>query len=166
MQMKKENLQQTIALRPVKVEDTIYLHKIYAQTRAKELKQTGWNEQQQELFTQQQFFAQTTDWAKNYKQDRFDIILWEKEPIGRFYVEEREKELRLVDIIVDVERQGKGVGGYLIRNLLKEATEKGKSVTLHVEANNWAKEYYKKLGFEVIKPHPVHSFLEWKLNTN
>ena len=153
---------QNISLRPIKDQDSDFLYKLYAQTREAEINMTGWTPEQATVFLQQQFRAQTTYWGDNYDTTRFELILWKNKPAGRFYVDEMPEELRLVDIIVDESFRGKGIGAVLIRQLLEEATEKNKPVTLHVEANNWVKSFYEKLGFKVIKPHEVHSFMRWE----
>ena len=162
----KQRLVQEIILRPITKEDDAFLHRLYAQTRQKELALVPWSQEQKDLFTQQQFFAQTTDWGRNYNTDRFSVILWKKQVVGRFYVEEKVDQLLLVDIIVHQDFRKKGIGGYLIKELLKEAQTKQLPVKLHVEADNWVKKYYEGLGFKLTKFHEVYSQMIWKPQVN
>lgn len=151
-----------IKLRSIEERDHDLLHELYAQTRAQELAVVPWTTEQKLLFIQQQFLAQTTDWKLNFNQERFFIILWKKQAVGRFYVEDQQDQLLLVDIVVHANFRKKGIGGFLIRQLLEEAQTRKIPVSLHVEANNWVKEYYLKLGFELVKHHEVHSLMRWQ----
>ena len=100
MANRKSKLQDHIRLRAITSSDEELLFMLYEQTRQDELAQVPWTAIQKEIFLKQQFFAQTTDWKSNFNHDRFLIILYKQEPIGRFYVEEQNDQLLLVDIII------------------------------------------------------------------
>jgi len=108
----------------------------------------AWNEQQKEDFLRMQFNAQHSYYHDQFKQARYEIIESDKTPIGRLYVDRREREIRIIDIALLPDLRGKGIGEFLMQSLLDEAAESDLSVTIHVEHNNPAMHLYQRLGFK------------------
>ncbi len=151
-----------ITLRSITAEDRIFLLRVYASTREQELSMTPWNRQEKDQFLQMQFEAQHTHYHKHYSGAEFDILMLKEKPIGRLYVDRREKDIRVIDIALLPEFQRQGIGGRLLRNLLDEAAAAGKSVSIHVEHNNPAMHLYERLGFRRIGDTGVYFLMEWK----
>ncbi|MFN3265993.1 MAG: GNAT family N-acetyltransferase, partial [Deinococcales bacterium] len=59
----------------------------------------------------------------------------------------RSSELRLMDVIVAPEYQQRGIAGHCFQELIVESRASQKPITLHVEVNNHARSWYKRLGF-------------------
>ncbi|MCP4407065.1 MAG: GNAT family N-acetyltransferase [Gammaproteobacteria bacterium] len=55
----------------------------------------------------------------------------------------------------------KGLGGYLLRKILAEATAAGLPVRIHVEMNNPALNLYHHLGFYKTGDTGVYYLMEW-----
>ena len=119
-----------------------------------------WDDAQKDAFLRMQFDAQDAWWHENYDGASFDVILVDGEPAGRLYVHRGPSEIRIVDIALIPEHRGGGVGTSLLRDLLAEADEGGKSVTIHVERMNPALRLYERLGFTVAEDKGVYLFLE------
>jgi ribosomal protein S18 acetylase RimI-like enzyme len=151
-----------IVLRPITPEDTAFLARVYASSRAEELAPTGWSDEQKEIFCRGQFDAQSTYYAATYPEASFQIIEREGVPIGRLYVARWEKEIRIVDITLLPEFRGSGIGTQLLRELQDEARAAGKSLTIHVERFNRALQLYQRLGFEEIEDKGVYLLMRWK----
>jgi ribosomal protein S18 acetylase RimI-like enzyme len=49
----------------------------------------------------------------------------------------------------------------LLTDLLRQAEEEGRQVSLHVEARNPARRLYERLGFRVAADLGVHQRMEW-----
>ena len=119
-----------------------------------------WDEEQKAAFLRVQFDAQDAWYRENYGRASFDVVIVDGEPAGRLYVHRGKTEIRIVDIALLPEHRGAGVGTKLLENLLAEADEGGKSVTIHVERMNPALRLYDRLGFSVAEDKGVYLFLE------
>ena len=155
-------LSDQISFRPELPEDEAFLSKLYATTRDVEMALTGWDAAQQEAFLRMQFQFQTTHYRKHYGDASFRIILRDDAPIGRLYVHYGAQEIRLMDIALLQEHRGTGLGGSILENLLREAAQLGKTVTLHVERFNPALRLYQRLGFRVIEDQQINFYMEWR----
>ena len=142
--------------------DQELLFRIYASTRAEELAPVPWTEAQKEAFLRMQFRAQSLDYAANYPDAEFLIILRDGVPAGRLYLDRRADELRIVDIALLPEHRGAGLGGAILRDLLAEAAAAGKPVRIHVERFNPALRLYERLGFRRTADLGVYYLMEWE----
>ncbi|MCP5052926.1 MAG: GNAT family N-acetyltransferase [bacterium] len=158
---KKANLK-LVDSRPETEQDQEFLYRLYASTRAGEMALTGWNDQQKEDFLRMQFGLQHKQYLENYKKASFDIILFNKAPAGRLYVDRRKKEIRIIDIALLPEFQRQGIGSMLMNRLIDEADKKEHPLSLHVEQDNPAMGLYEHLGFEKGKLVGVYYFMERK----
>lgn len=151
-----------VSFRPELPEDEAFLAKLYATTRDIEMALTGWDAAQQEAFLRMQFQFQTTHYRHHYGDASFQIILRDNTPIGRIYVHYGARELRLMDIALLPEFRRSGIGGAILENLLQEAAQQEKTVTLHVERFNPALRLYERLGFRVVEDLGINLLMEWR----
>jgi len=153
-----------ISLRPITPADDSFLADVYAISRAEELAQTGWTEEQKAQFCRRQFDAQSAYYSVNYPGALFQVIERDGQSIGRLYVARWEKEIRIVDITLLPESRGSGIGTNLLRDLQNEAAAAGRSLTIHVERFNRALQLYQRLGFQQVEDKGVYLLMEWKEN--
>ena len=73
---------------------------------------------------------------ENYKGAQFDIILFNKAPAGRLYVQRKKDDIRIIDIALLSRFRRQGIGSKLMNDLVTEADEKQLPLSLHVEHNN------------------------------
>ncbi|HEV3458593.1 MAG TPA: GNAT family N-acetyltransferase [Thermoanaerobaculia bacterium] len=151
----------SVACRAVSPGDEELLYRIYASTRFEELAPVPWTAAQKEAFLRMQFRAQSVDYAANFPDAAFQVILVDGAPAGRLYVDRRGDELRIVDIALLPEHRGTGIGGALLRGLLAEAAAAGKAVRIHVEQMNPALRLYERLGFRRTGGDGVYFLMEW-----
>ena len=154
-----------VSLRPITPEDTSFLARVYASSRAEELAVTGWSDEQKEIFCRRQFDAQSVYYTATYPEASFQIIERDGEPIGRLYIARWEKQIRIVDITLLPEFRGSGLGTKLLRELQEDARAAGKSLTIHVERFNPALALYQRLGFREIEDKGVYLLMKWESDT-
>ncbi|MEM7582832.1 MAG: GNAT family N-acetyltransferase [Acidobacteriota bacterium] len=148
-------------LRPITDADRFFLLQVYASTRADEMAQVPWTDQQKEEFLAFQFDAQHKYYRQHFPQAAFDLILLDEKPVGRLYIDRRQDEIRLIDIALLPQYRGTGLGGAIMEDILAEGAEAGLLVRIHVESNNPAMRLYRRLGFEKIEEQGIYHLMEW-----
>jgi GNAT superfamily N-acetyltransferase len=147
-------------LRPSEPTDEPLLYEIYASTREDELALVDWTDVQKSAFLRQQFSAQHTFYHEHYADARFDLILQDGAPIGRFYVARWPEKVHILDIALLPPYRNAGIGTGLLRTLLAEAAATGKRASIHVERFNPARRLYERLGFSEVADEGVYLLLE------
>jgi ribosomal protein S18 acetylase RimI-like enzyme len=145
-----------VTLRPVEAGDEPFLLEVYAGTRADELAQVPWTDEQKRAFVAQQFAAQSAHYAEHYDGLSRDVILVDEEPAGRLLVARWSEEIRIVDIALLPGFRGQGTGEGLLRGLMAEAEAAGKRLSIHVEIHNPAMRLYERLGFRHVGDAGIH----------
>lgn len=151
----------SLSLRPIRPKDEAFLAELYASTRREELLVLDWSEAEKEAFLRSQFDAQHRFYRQQFTTASFDLIVLNKKPIGRLYIDRRKDEIRLVDIALLPEYRGSGMGTALLKDIFAEATQVGKPVRIHVEHNNPAMRLYTRLGFTTLEENGVYHLMEW-----
>lgn len=141
------------------------MRRIYASTREEELATTDWGEEQKQVFIEQQFSAQDAYYREYYVTARFDLVKVDGEPVGRLYVDRDQGrfpgEIRLMEITILPAHRGRGIGSQLLGDLMAEAREHGRTLTIHVERFNRALALYRRLGFRQLEDKGVYLLLGW-----
>lgn len=147
--------------REVPDRDAAFLDRLYASTRAEELAQTGWSEAEVARFLHEQSRLQRAHYREHYPEAEFLLFVAHRQPVGRLYLDERERELRLMDIALLPEWRGGGRGSAMLQALQEEAASQSLAITLHVEPFNRAARLYRRLGFEIVEIRGVYQFMRW-----
>jgi ribosomal protein S18 acetylase RimI-like enzyme len=134
-------------VRPSLPEDRDFLFRLYASTRMDEIRGFGWSAVQQDAFFRMQFNAQQQWYQATYSTAENQIIEKDQEPIGRMIVQRGAGTWRLLDISLLPEHRGQGIGGELIRNVIKDCGAAGAVLQLQVVNTNPAQRLYARLGF-------------------
>ena len=141
-------------------EDRDFLFRLYASTREQELSDLGWPAVQQEAFLRMQFNAQQQWYAATYSTAVSQIIEQDHQPIGRMIVQRAPGIWRLPNISLLPEHRGQGIGGELIRALIKECVQSGAVLQLQVVNTNPAQRLYTRLGFIKIGEDQIYTQME------
>lgn len=152
-------------LRPSLPEDQDFLFRLYASTREQELRVFGWTAAQQEAFLRMQFNAQQQWYAATYSTAENQIIEKDHEPIGRMIVQREPDTWRLLDISLLPEYRGQGIGGDLVRDLIKECGAAGAVLQLQVLNTNPAQRLYTRLGFIKTGEDQIYTQMELRPQT-
>ena len=147
-------------LRPIVKNDDSFIETVYRSTREDELKLTDWTEQQKKAFIMMQSMAQMSEYKTKFPGAAYQVIVFNKMDVGRFYTWESENEIRLIDITLLPRFRGKGLGTSLLRDLIKRSNKVQKKISLHVDPVNPALQLYQRLGFIYIKNNGRHYYME------
>ena len=137
-----------ISLRPYRADDQEFLFKLYASTRLHEIAGFGWPPAQQEMFLRMQFDAQRRSYEMAYGHAEHQIVEQDGQPIGRMMVSRNEGSRLLVDIALLAEHRSHGIGGELLRELIRECARDRVPLRLQVLKTNPAVRLYERLGFK------------------
>lgn len=151
----------SVILRAFGPDDHDFLLEVYASTRAEELALVPWTSEQKEMFVRSQFAAQQDHYVQKYPGASHDIIMVNGRAVGRLYVARLDQEIRIVDITVLPSERNRGIGTYLIEQLLDEAKRDGKVTRIYVEEFNPSLRLFERLGFAVTEQHGFHLLLQW-----
>jgi GNAT superfamily N-acetyltransferase len=154
----------SITLRAVTAEDEAFLLEVYASTRALELSLVPWSDEQRETFLRFQFDAQRSHYQTQYPEATHQIIFKDTERVGRIYVLREAEGIRVLDITVLPQHRNAGIGTLLIRDLLTEAEQTGKRVSIWVEQFNPSQTLFHRLGFSKIQEDGYNSLMQWRPN--
>lgn len=149
-----------LARRPITDSDLPFLQQLYASTRAGELAALPWSEEQKLDFLRMQFEAQHRHYQAHYAGDRFDLLLIDGEPAGRLYVGRWPSQICVIDISLLPAHRGSGIGTRLLTELIEEAQQQGKAVSVHVEKLNPARRLYLRLGFAAVEDLGIYERME------
>lgn len=152
----------SISLRPIEpTGDRAFLLDLYEETRGDASSIVEWSDADRRAFVMQQFEAQDTYYRAQFPDARYDVIVFDGVDVGRLYVDRREDEIRILDILVATAHRRRGIGRRLLTELLDEAGARRLPVRIHVEQQNPALRLYEALGFRVLGEVGIYWFMEW-----
>lgn len=137
----------SVTLRPADDGDAGFLFTVYASTRREALAPLGWDEDASQRYLRTQFEAEERDWSQHQAGAQCMVILRDGDPVGRLYLARSAHEIRVMDITLLPEHQGRGIGTALLQGLLDEARRSHRTVRAHVERGSAALQLYRRLGF-------------------
>lgn len=152
-----------ITLRPVRDPDDLpFLLEVYRSVRAPEMALLDWPDKHKQAFIAQQFQWQHRQYTSHYDNARFDVVERGGVGIGRLYVRRGADDIRIIDIALLPDWRGRGIGGALLGEILAEAGDSGRTVSIHVEKMNPAMALYRRLGFVKTADADVYDLMEWR----
>lgn len=104
---------------------------------------------------------ETTLQRIRYQFDKAHIILLNNHPIGLLKIDRKDKNIDILQLQIDPEQQGKGLGKMILTNILEEASAEGKTASLSVLKTNKAQHLYTSLGFTVVDEDEYSYFMEF-----
>ena len=159
------NSLEKISLRPVRPSDEELLRELYHSTREQELAQVPWTTEQKQAFVEMQWQAQKKHYAAEYPRAVHVIICLEGIPVGRLYMDRSGDDLHVLDITLLPEHRNRGTGTYLLGQIMDEARNSCKPVTVFVETFNPSLRFFQRLGFSAAEQKGFHFLMKWTAAT-
>ena len=150
-----------ITLRPVQESDDEFLLKVYGSTREQEMAQVPWTAEQKQQFVRLQWEAQKNHYAAQHPKASHEIISLEGIAAGRLYLDRSCEKFHILDITLLPEHRNRGAGSFLLGQIMAEAKEAGKPVTIYVETFNPSLRLFERLGFTPIQQQGFHLLLRY-----
>jgi ribosomal protein S18 acetylase RimI-like enzyme len=140
-----------VRLRAVEASDEDFLLRVYADSRAEEMKLVAWSDEQKLTFLRSQFEAQRAQYQERFPDAEYSVILYREQPAGRLWIGRTREQIRLLDIAILPEFQNRGIGAALLGRLLAESEQTGLPLRHMVfKPNTAALRFYRRFGFEQI----------------
>ena len=149
-----------VTLRPVQDSDDEFLLKVYGSTREQEMAQVPWTAEQKQQFVRMQYEAQKNHYAAQHPHASHEIICLEGEAAGRLYLDRSGEKFHVLDITLLPEYRNRGAGSFLLGQIMAEAKEAGKPVSIFVETFNPSLRLFQRLGFTPIQQEGFHLLLQ------
>jgi ribosomal protein S18 acetylase RimI-like enzyme len=150
-----------ITLRPVLDSDEEFLLALYGSTREEELARVAWPREHKEAFVRMQWQAQKQHYAHEHPRADHTIISVDEVPVGRLYLDRSGQEFHILDITVLPQYRNRGTGSFLIAQIMAEANEAGKPVTIFVETFNPSLRLFERLEFCKAEETGFHFLMRW-----
>jgi ribosomal protein S18 acetylase RimI-like enzyme len=135
---------------------------VYGSTREEELAMTNWTEWQRMAFLQMQLNAQHSHYREHHPDAEYQVIILDDVQIGRLYIARKQNEIRILDVTLLPEFRNRGTGTSMLNDLIAEAEETQKTLTIYVESFNRSLGLFKRLGFSKIGEHGYSHLMEWR----
>jgi ribosomal protein S18 acetylase RimI-like enzyme len=97
----------------------------------------------------------------NYRLEDALLVYEGDELVGLFKVGRDDDEWKLVQVQVAPGKQGRGLGGRLVRGLQQEAAAAGRAIVLDVLKGNPARRLYERCGFVVVEEDALEYRMRW-----
>ena len=122
---------------------------------------TGWSDEQKEAFVEMQFNAQHNFYQEKFPDAEYDLILEGDAPIGRRYVDRRSDEIRILDLLLEPDARGRGIGTDLLNELIGEAEVSAKPLRIVLHMMDRSVGLAERLGFRKVEEDGPNWTMEW-----
>jgi GNAT superfamily N-acetyltransferase len=109
----------------------------------------GWDEVEQRAFH-----------SRDWEQKKPMIISYDGEPIGTIYIGENRDFIEIGQFFISPDYQNRGIGTYVLRQVIDKAEQTGLAVKLAYLKNNPVASLYHRHGFKVVDNNEQFFFTE------
>ncbi len=156
----KSTIGMDITLRPITPEDDEVLFALFCSAHRHKFAPLGLPDAHLEPLLRMQFEGQRQDFARNYPDADFNLVLKAGVVVGQWFVCRRPEHIVVIDVTF-LPASRTGMATRLVRNLLREARETGQPVRAHVETTNPARKLWLRLGLRRVGGDEAYWRLEY-----
>ncbi len=153
---------QTVEFRVINDADQEFLYHLYASTRAEEMAQVDWTDDEREAFLRGQYKAQKASYEMTFLNAVHRIIHVGDTDAGRMIVDRQDDCLRLIDLSLMPFWRRRGIGTGILQSLMQEADGGKVPMRLHVLTESPALKLYVRMGFKRIAARNQRYEMEWR----
>jgi len=151
-----------LALIPADTSHLPWLQALFRQSRWWEIERAGWDNAMGTAFLDQQFTLQHLHYVRHYPSAHYWVITRDGAPCGRLYADLDPVRHLLIDILLDQQVRGNGIGTLALTVLKASAGSHGCPLDLHVQIDNpRARHLYEREGFAVDGATATHLSMRW-----
>src|SRR6185437_4018979 len=154
-------MQEPIDLRNAREEDLPFFFSLYSDVRGPEMSGWGWPAAQRESFLRMQFEAQRRSWQAAYPNTADRVVCLGDLPIGRILTAHTQHGTHLIDIALLGEFRSRGIGAWLLRQLMTDCERSHSALSLQVLNGNPARRLYLRLGFRDTDAGEMYIHMRW-----
>jgi ribosomal protein S18 acetylase RimI-like enzyme len=149
-------MREAVSLRVTRDDDLPFLFTLYCDVRSPEVNAWGWPSSQRDSFLRMQFEAQQRSYRAAYPESTDQIVYSGDLPIGRRLIASLREKMHLIDIALVAGYRNRGIGAWLIRQLIDDCEAKGAPLYLQVLSGNPAQRLYQRLGFRETESNSMY----------
>ena len=140
-----------VALRSARQEDKEFAFDVKKAALGEYIREMyGWDEDEQRRLHQQRFRPSATR-----------IIMYQRQDVGLLSTREMNDRVQLLQLFLLPEAQGKGIGSYVLAEVLAKAHRVRRPVELRVLTSNpRAKSFYERHGFTLVGQTETHYMMK------
>lgn len=126
-----------------------FIKELFFQYKTHELQAYSWPPEVLLPLLEMQFKAQRDAYQKQFPHSEEFILTENNSPVGWLLINKAET-YHIVNILVHDDYRGKNIGTQTIQEVIRQANDENKRVTLNVGKNNPAHKLYSRLGFKKV----------------
>jgi ribosomal protein S18 acetylase RimI-like enzyme len=150
-----------VCLRPSEPSDDAFLHDVFCTTWESEVAALP-NKNLAQHILRIQHIAQERRFASRYPGHERLVVMVGGQRAGRLYLFETDSSLQVVDLTLMPQFRSRGIGTWILRHLMTEATRDGSTISLGVQRTNTrATGLYAALGFQLVSVDDLENGFEW-----
>jgi ribosomal protein S18 acetylase RimI-like enzyme len=138
-------------LRPAVPADGPLLLQIFLEDRRAEFAPLGWPPAALDAFLATQFDLRERHYLAAYAEAARSVVTYRGRDVGTLLVARAPGGLHVVNVALLAAERGLGIGTAVLRDLQREASKGGMSLTLTVREGNPARRLYERLGFGYVR---------------
>lgn len=142
-------------------QDGDFLFEVYACTRADEVRDWGFDDEEAAQFLRMQHRMQLASYAAQFPHAERRVLWHAGQRAGYVFVDYEPQQIRLVEIALLPQFRGRGLGTDIIQGLQTEASRRDVPIDLTVRTDNPARRLYQRLGFRVVSIHEPYQQMAW-----
>jgi RimJ/RimL family protein N-acetyltransferase len=151
-----------ITRRPERAEDLPFLAALFRSSALPELARMPVDDATKDALVRMQFASQTATYRAQFPQARFEIIEQRGTPVGRIVVDPGGEVACIVDLALLPECRGRGIGGMILADVMRQFAAPKRRVQCKVLAHNEASlRMCRRVGFVPTAALPPFLQLEW-----
>ena len=151
----------SVSRRPELSSDSSFLRQLIVSHAAAQLGADSWPEPMRSHLLATQYSARLASIRENFPGAVSEIIVADGQNAGWLVLAFGDDEVRVIEMLVQVEFRNKGIGTRILREVFASADHQHRPVRLHVRTDNLAAiRLYERVGFQSLEAGDLQQLME------